>query len=74
MEKFKQRKWTLKIRKISDKTQIVFLTDGEVCFVDSIKHFFPNAIHIRQFHSASCKGIIYIHFTQNQKEFTIRCL
>lgn len=60
--------------KISEKTQIVFLTDGEVCFVDSIKHFFPDAIHIRQFHSASCKGIIYIHFKQNKKEFTIRCL
>jgi hypothetical protein len=59
---------------ISEKTQIVFLTDGEVCFVDSIKHFFPNAIHIRQFHSASCKGIIYIHFTQNKQEYTIRCL
>jgi len=59
---------------LSGDTQIVFVTDGERCFVDSIKHFFPNALHIRQFHSQSCKGIIYIHFKYTQKDYTLRCL
>jgi len=58
---------------ITNKTQIVFVTDGEKCFVDSIKHFFPNAIHIRQFHSKSCKGIVYIHLNYSGKDYTIRC-
>ncbi|RLG91887.1 hypothetical protein DRO37_09675 [Candidatus Bathyarchaeota archaeon] len=60
--------------KISRKTKLVFITDGEKCFVDSIKHFFPDALHIRQFHSKSCKGIIYIHLKYMKNEYTIRCL
>lgn len=60
--------------KISTETKLVFITDGEKCFVDSIRHFFPDAIHIRQFHSRSCKGIIYIHLKHKKKEYTIRCL
>jgi len=59
---------------ISDNTKLVFITDGETCFVDPIKHFFPNAIHIRQFHSKSSKGIIYIHLNFDGKEYTVRCL
>lgn len=60
--------------KLSCKTKIVFVTDGEKCFVDSIRHFFPDAIHIRQFHSRSCKGIIYIHLKYKRSRYTIRCL
>jgi len=59
---------------LSKKTKLVFITDGEACFVDSIKHFFPSAIHIRQFHSKNCKGIIYIHLKSRRKEYTVRCL
>ena len=60
---------------ISDKTKLVFVTDGENCFVDAIKHLFPDAIHIRQFHSKSCRGIIYIHLRYDDgKDYTIRCL
>ncbi len=59
--------------KVSDKTKIVFITDGEKCFVDSIKHFFPHAIHVRQFHAKSCKGIVYIHLHYFGKDYTIRC-
>ncbi len=59
---------------ISENTQIIFVTDGERCFVDSIKHYFPNTIHIRQFHKKSCKGMIYIHFKYDKKEYTLRCL
>ncbi len=59
--------------KVSDKTKMVFITDGEECFIGSIKHFFPNAIHIRQFHAKSCKGIVYIHLNYCGKDYTIRC-
>jgi len=59
--------------RVSSKTKIVFITDGEKCFVDSIKHFFPSAIHIRQFHAKSCKGIVYIHLNYMGKDYTIRC-
>lgn len=59
---------------ISNKTKLVFVTDGEICFVDSIKQFFPDAIHIRQFHNKSCKGIIYIHLKYRKEVYTVRCL
>ncbi len=60
--------------KLSKKTQIVFVSDGERCYVDSIRHYFPNAIHIRQFHKQSCRGIIYVHFKYKKYDYTIRCL
>lgn len=59
---------------IYDDTKLVFVTDGENCFVDAVKHLFPGAIHIRQFHSRSCRGIIYIHLKYEGKNYTIRCL
>lgn len=59
---------------VSENTQVVFITDGEKCFVDSIRYFFPNAIHIRQFHKDSCKGLVYIHFKEDKKDYTMRCL
>lgn len=60
--------------KLSKKTQIVFVSDGERCYVDPIRHYFPNAIHIRQFHKQSCRGIIYIHLRYEGELYTIRCL
>lgn len=66
---------TIKKRlKVSTKTKVVFVTDGEKCFVGPIKHYFPYSIHIRQFHKRSCKGIIYLHFKHEDKDYTIRCL
>lgn len=59
---------------VSDKTKIVFVTDGEVSFVDPVKEFFPEATHIRQFHGQRSKGIIYIHLKDDKKDYTIRCL
>ena len=53
---------------------VIFVTDGETCFVDSIRNFFPNAIHIRQFHKKSCKGIVYMHLRHYNKLYTIRVL
>ncbi|MBC8484423.1 MAG: WYL domain-containing protein [Bacteroidetes bacterium] len=59
---------------IAENTKVVFITDGEICFVDTIRHFFPDAIHIRQFHKKSCRGIIYVHFRQDENDYTLRCL
>lgn len=53
---------------------IVFVTDGEKAWVDPIRAFFPGAIHIRQFHSNTSRGLIYIHFPYEGKLYTLRCL
>lgn len=59
---------TLKERlNLSNGTQIIFITDGECCYIDSIRDYFPNSIHIHQFHSPRCKGIIYIHLKHETK-------
>ena len=50
------------------------ITDGEFEWVDPIRNTFKDAIHIRQFHNKSCKGIIYLHLRYNRKEYTIRCI
>ena len=53
---------------------IIFVTDGEKSFVDPIRSFFPDAVHIRQFHSENSRGIVYVHFPYNDKIYTLRCL
>ncbi len=58
---------------VPDDTLIVFVTDGESAFVEPIKSYFPNAIHIRQFHKKSCRGMIYAHLVHNCTAYTIRC-
>lgn len=60
--------------KIPNKTKIVFVTDGDIMFVDPIKDYFPDAIHIRQFHKTNSRGLIYIHLKHDSKDYTIRCL
>lgn len=59
---------------VSDDTRIVFITDGEQCFVEPIQEFFPDSIHIRQFHKPSCKGIIYLHLKVDGEYHTVRML
>lgn len=59
---------------VPDSTQIVFVTDGEQCFVEPIQEFFPDAIHIRQFHKPSCRGIIYVHLRKDGEYHTVRML
>jgi len=59
---------------VPDDTQIVFVTDGEQTFVDPIRKYFPDAIHIRQFHKKSSKGMVYVHLNHGGMEYTIRCL
>ena len=60
--------------RVSEETLVVFVTDGERCFIGPIKHYFPNSTHIRQFHKRSCRGMIYAHLTYEGKEYTVRCL
>ncbi|KXA95953.1 hypothetical protein AKJ39_05285, partial [candidate division MSBL1 archaeon SCGC-AAA259J03] len=59
---------------ISENTQLVFITDGEQCFVEPIQEFFPDAMHIRQFHKPSCRGIIYTHLRYEGEYHTVRML
>ncbi|KXA97137.1 hypothetical protein AKJ38_01870 [candidate division MSBL1 archaeon SCGC-AAA259I14] len=57
-----------------ESTQVVFVTDGDHSFVDPINEHFPEAIHIRQFHKKSSRGIIYAHLIYKGEEYTTRCL
>jgi hypothetical protein len=54
--------------------KVVFVTDGEKAWVDPIRRFFPEAIHIRQFHSESSLGLVYVHFPYEGKLYTVRFL
>lgn len=40
----------------------IFITDGELCFVDPIGKLFPKSVHIRQFHKKELRGLVYVHF------------
>ncbi|KXA98212.1 hypothetical protein AKJ40_04885 [candidate division MSBL1 archaeon SCGC-AAA259M10] len=44
--------------------KVVFVTEGEVSWVDPIESFLPEAVHVRQFHSENCRGLIYVHLLQ----------
>ena len=57
----------------SDAT-VVFVTDGEKAWVDPIKSLFPEAVHIRQFHCPSARGMVYMHFPYEETRYTMRCL
>jgi len=54
--------------------KVVFVSDGEVAWIHPIRSFFPDSIHIRQFHSQPCRGIVYVHFEYEGKIYTFRCL
>lgn len=58
----------------SENSDLVFVTDGEGCFIDPIRDFFPDSYHIRQFHKDTCRGIIYMHFNHDESDYTLRCL
>lgn len=53
---------------------IVFVTDGEKAWVNPIRAFFPGVVHIRQFHSNTSRGLVYMHFPYEGKLYTLRCL
>lgn len=51
---------------------VVFVTDGEVAWLDPIRSFFPEAIHVRQFHSSNSRGIVYVHLPVEDQLYTVR--
>jgi len=60
--------------KVKPGTTVVFVTDGEYAWVDPIRAFFPDAVHIRQFHSETSRGVVYTHFRYEDKLYTLRTL
>lgn len=58
---------------VPDTVQVVFVTDGEHSFVGPIRRYFPDAIHIRQFHKKSARGMVYAHLKHDNNEYTVRC-
>jgi hypothetical protein len=54
--------------------KLVFVTDGEAAWIDPIRALFPEAIHIRQFHTEASLGLVYVHFPFRGKLYTLRCL
>ena len=59
---------------LNPSTKVIFVTDGEKVWVAPIRRFFPEAIHIRQFHSESSLGLVYVHLPHGEKLYTVRFL
>ncbi|KXB06250.1 hypothetical protein AKJ53_00950 [candidate division MSBL1 archaeon SCGC-AAA382F02] len=55
-----------------DDTPVVFVTDGGTAWLDPIQSLFPDAVHIRQFHSKNTRGIIYVHLRHDGEPYTVR--
>lgn len=58
--------------KLKPNTTVVFVTDGESAWVNPIRTFFPDAVHIRQFHSDASQGIVYVYYSYADKLYTLR--
>lgn len=66
--------WALKEKLVlKPNATVVFVTDGESAWVDPIRAFFADAVHIRQFHSENSLGLVYVHFPFEGKLYTLRC-
>ena len=50
-----------------EEIKYIFITDGEISFVDPIGSLFPDSIHIRQFHKKELRGLVYTHFPSSVK-------
>lgn len=57
---------------VKDDATVIFVTDGEVAWIGPIRSFFPDAVHVRQFHSENCKGLVYVHIPYGGKVYTTR--
>ncbi|KXB00027.1 hypothetical protein AKJ42_01975 [candidate division MSBL1 archaeon SCGC-AAA261C02] len=57
---------------VSDDATVIFVTDGETAWIDPIRSFFPDAVHVRQFHSRNSKGLIYVHVPYDGEVYTVR--
>ncbi|KXA96567.1 hypothetical protein AKJ38_03040, partial [candidate division MSBL1 archaeon SCGC-AAA259I14] len=56
----------------SDDATVVFVTDGGLAWLGPLQSLFPDAVHIRQFHSKNSRGIIYVHLRNDGKPYTVR--
>lgn len=45
-----------------EEIKYIFITDGEISFVEPVGSLFPDSIHIRQFHKKELRGLVYTHF------------
>jgi len=50
-----------------EEIKYIFITDGEISFVDPVGSLFPDSIHIRQFHKKELRGLVYTHFPSSEK-------
>jgi len=57
---------------VEDDATIVFVTDGEKAWLDPIQSFFPDAVHVRQFHSENSRGLVYVHLRHDGEPYTVR--
>ena len=55
------------IQKKDEDIKYIFITDGEVSFVEPVGSLFPESIHIRQFHKKELRGLVYTHFPSSVK-------
>jgi len=52
---------------MDEDATLIFVTDGEGAWIRPIRSFFPHAVHVRQFHSKNCKGLVYVHLAQMEQ-------
>ena len=57
--------WTIQGK--DEEIKYIFITDGEISFVDPVGSLFPDSIHIRQFHKKELRGLVYTHFPSSVK-------
>ena len=55
------------IKEKDQEITYIFITDGEVSFVEPIGSLFPRSIHVRQFHKKELRGLVYTHFPNRMK-------
>ncbi|KXB04341.1 hypothetical protein AKJ48_02935 [candidate division MSBL1 archaeon SCGC-AAA261O19] len=55
-----------------DDATVVFVTDGGKAWLDPIQSFFPEAVHIRQFHSKNCRSLVFVHLRHDEEPYTVR--
>ncbi|KXA96402.1 hypothetical protein AKJ37_05315 [candidate division MSBL1 archaeon SCGC-AAA259I09] len=56
----------------NDDVTMVFVTDGGKAWLDPIQSLFPDAVHVRQFHSKNSRGLVYVHLRHDGKPYTVR--
>ncbi|KXA91499.1 hypothetical protein AKJ57_01005 [candidate division MSBL1 archaeon SCGC-AAA259A05] len=55
-----------------DDITVVFVTDGGKAWLDPVQSLFPDAVHVRQFHSKNCRGLVFVHLRHEGEPYTVR--